>query len=199
MPMRLRDLTVTRVALVPKGANPGAHIVLFRHDPSTPGPLSDAVDGCVPAPAPLPAADAAPVTRTLSVYAGPRHTCAITSSKDVTDAVRMVRKNKDLAHPRTRSRIKRRIIAIAKAKGPAFVDKLPTAWRVVKTQFTDVQADYELMEKKEEAWEAISSYMDSLRLAMGMTLFAGDGPMSDIDQSIGQFRDAVATALTDVS
>jgi hypothetical protein len=111
----------------------------------------------------------------------------------------MVRKNKDFSGTRTRSRIKRRIVAIAKAKGPAFVAQLPPAWRVIKTQFTDVQADYELMEKKEEAWEAISSYMDSLRLAMGLTLFAGDGPMSDIDKSIGQFRDAVATALTDVS
>jgi hypothetical protein len=103
------------------------------------------------------------------------------------------------ADPRTRERIKRRAIALAKAQGSACVAQLPKTWRVAKTQFTDVQVDFEMMEKKEEAWEAISTYMDSLRLAMGLTLFAGEGPMSDIDQSIAQFRDAVATALADIS
>jgi len=198
MPYRLRDLTISKVALVPKGANPGAHIVLFKHDPSTPGPSSDLTVAGAPAPAIAAVSDAAPVSRELVSFAGPGATWPITTSQDVTAVVRALSRPNKLS-PVVRERIKRRTIALAKAKGPTFEARLPPAWRVAKVQFTDVQSDYELMEKKEEAWEAISAYMDSLRLAMGMTLFAGDGPMSDIDKSIGQFRDAVATALADVS
>jgi hypothetical protein len=197
MPYRLRDLSISKVALVPKGANPGAHIVLFKHDPSTPGPLSR-TEVVVPAPASAAVPDAAPVSRELVKFAGPASTWPIATPQQVTVAVQALTRAQGLS-PVMRERIKRRTVALAKAQGPTFTARLPEAWRVIKTQFTDVQADYELMEKKEEAWEAISAYMDSLRLAMGMTLFAGDGPMSDIDKSIVQFRDAVATALTDVS
>jgi len=197
MPYRLRDLTISKVALVPKGANPGAHIVLFKHDPSIPGPSSDATAVGVPAPAAAAVSDAAPVSRTLVPFAGPNQSFPIRTPQDVSAVVKSFSTVR--VDTRTRDRIQRRTIALAKALGPTFTARLPQTWRVIKTQFTDVQADYELMEKKEEAWEAISAYMDSLRLAMGMTLFAGDGPMSDIDKSIVQFRDAVATALTDVS
>jgi len=201
MPYRLRDLTISKVALVPKGANPGAHIVLFKHDPSTPGPLSVLTAEDAPAPAVAAVPDAAPVSRELVSFAGPDSTWPIHTPQDVTTVVRaLTRSGKSGLITRGRKdRITRRTIALAKAKGPAFEARLPPAWRVAKVQFTDVQSDYEQMEKKEEAWEAISAYMDSLRLAMGMTLFAGDGPMSDIDKSISQFRDAVAAALTDVS
>jgi hypothetical protein len=201
MPYRLRDLTISKVALVPKGANPGAHIVLFKHDPSTPGPSSDPTAAGAPAPAVAAVPDAAPVSRALVSFAGPNSTWPINTPQDVTAVVRSLAQNVKvgLVARGQRERIKRRTIALAKAKGPKFESRLPPAWRVAKVQFTDVQSDYELMEKKEEAWEAISAYMDSLRLAMGMTLFAGDGPMSDIDKSIVQFRDAVATALADIS
>lgn len=197
MPMRLRDLTVTKVALVPKGANHGAHIVLFRHDPSVPGP-GTASPADVPAPASPGEPDPVPVTRELAVFAGPGNTLPIRTAQDVTRAVNVILK-KGAIHSTSRSRVFRRTVALAKAHGPAFEARLPAKWRVAKVTFTDVQTSYEEMEKKEEAWEAISTYMDSLRLAIGQTLFMEDGPVSDIDKSIGQFRDAVAAALTDIS
>jgi hypothetical protein len=198
MPYRLRDLTISKVALVPKGANPGAHIVLFKHDPATPGPSPASADERAPAPVPSPAAGAVPVSRALVPFAGPNQTLPIRTPLDVVTVARTLRDSQKYTAIQ-RMRIQRRTVALAKAQGRPFVDRLPQAWRVMKIQFTDVQVSYELMEKKEEAWEAISTYMDSLRLAIGQTLFMEDGPMSDVDKSIVQFRDAVATALTDIS
>lgn len=47
MPAKLKDLTVAKVSLVPKGANPGANVALFKSDKGAPTSVDDAIDEIV--------------------------------------------------------------------------------------------------------------------------------------------------------
>ncbi len=206
MPARLRDLTITKVALVPKGANPEAHIVLFKHDESDPGSVTVPVSPAAPGvhgtadtvTDPVQKRDISTEDRnraSATSFAGPNRSFPILKPADVAAAARALGRAK--GGPAARARIKRRIIAIARRKGPAFMAQLPDAWKVTKTLFTDVRVGYETMVKREECWVHITTYLDHLRAAMGSTLFMGES-LKDIGTSIDQFRTAVLNELADL-
>jgi hypothetical protein len=205
MAMRLRDLEIRKVSLVPRGANQAANIVLMKHDEPSPGPDTDPTPAAA---APVAALDPlASVAKTqmtkevwaarpINLYAGPNKTYAIASPFQVVAAVKQLVSSP--ATPIVKGRIQRRIVKMAQSQGPASVRMLPATWRLIKTQFTDVQSSYEMMSAREEAWDTIREYMCSLSMAIGETIFMND-PLTDVTVSIDQFRQAVASVLADLS